>query len=47
MGNKFKKDWKKLGYENMAAWQKGMLLIKEIYSITSKFPKSETFGLSS
>jgi len=37
----------KRGYENITAWQKGMILVKEIYTITKKFPKSEVIGLSS
>lgn len=35
------------GFEKLIVWQKSIELAKIIYSITSKFPKNETYGLSS
>lgn len=40
-GNKMIKD-----YRDLQVWQKGIELVKEIYFITTRFPKSELFGLS-
>jgi four helix bundle protein len=34
-------------YKDFIVWQKSILLVKEIYLITSDFPKSELFGLVS
>jgi four helix bundle protein len=34
-------------YKNLEAWKKSMLLVKEVYSLTSSFPKEELYGLSS
>ena len=34
-------------YKDLLIWQKGIELVKEIYSITSLFPKDEMYGLSS
>src|SRR3990167_9176780 len=34
-------------HKELTVWQKAMDLVEEIYKLTSKFPKSETFGLSS
>lgn len=34
-------------FEKLVVWQKSIDLAKIIYSITLKFPKDETFGLSS
>lgn len=34
-------------YRELIAWQKGMLLAKLIYRLTSKFPPDEKFGLTS
>lgn len=34
-------------YRDLIAWQKGMLLAKSIYRLTSKFPNEEKFGLVS
>lgn len=31
----------------LKVWQEAMKLAKEIYGVTSKFPKSETYGLTS
>ncbi len=33
-------------YKDLIVWQKSILLVKEIYNLTSKFPQSETYGLS-
>lgn len=34
-------------YKDLIVWQKSMDLVKEIYLLTEKFPKSEVYGLSS
>jgi four helix bundle protein len=32
-------------YRDLIVWQKAMILVKEIYSLTTKFPENERFGL--
>ena len=34
-------------YKDLIVWQKSMLLVKEIYILTSRFPESELFGMVS
>lgn len=34
-------------YKDLVVWQKGILLVKVVYHLTEKFPKSEMFGLTS
>ena len=34
-------------YKEMKIWQKGRMLVKEIYQLTQKFPSDERFGLTS
>ncbi len=34
-------------FEKLVVWQKSIELAKIIYSVTSQFPKEETYGLSS
>jgi four helix bundle protein len=34
-------------YKNLLAWQKAMLLVKEIYIVTKLYPKEELFALTS
>ena len=34
-------------YRNLIVWQKGMELVKAVYSLTKQLPKEETFALSS
>lgn len=34
-------------FRNIAVWEKGIELVKKIYSITNDFPESEKFGLIS
>ncbi|HLO33363.1 MAG TPA: four helix bundle protein [Anaerolineales bacterium] len=34
-------------YRELKVWQKGIELVKQIYCVTQKFPKSETYGLGS
>ncbi|MDA3928628.1 MAG: four helix bundle protein [Prolixibacteraceae bacterium] len=34
-------------YREMKIWQKGRILVKEVYLITQTFPKEERFGLTS
>lgn len=34
-------------YKDLIVWQKAMELVKEIFRLTSKFPKSEIYGLVS
>ncbi len=33
-------------FEKLIVWQEARQLVKEIYRITAKFPKEETFGLT-
>lgn len=33
-------------YKNLIAWQKSRTLVKEIYLLTERLPKSELFGLT-
>jgi four helix bundle protein len=35
------------GYRDLLVWQKGILLAKHVYSLTSRFPSEERFGLVS
>ncbi len=35
------------GYKNFLTWQKADKLAKEIYKVSSSFPKSETYGITS
>jgi four helix bundle protein len=34
-------------FKDLKVWQKGRVLVKEIYLITNKFPKEELFGITS
>lgn len=34
-------------YKDLIVWQKSILLVKEIFIFTEKFPKSELYGLTS
>ncbi len=34
------------GFQDLVFWQKSRVLVREIYTITADFPKSETFGLT-
>jgi len=34
-------------YKELVVWQKGMKLVKEVFLLTEKFPKSEVFGITS
>lgn len=34
-------------YKELIVWQKAMELVKEVFSLTGKFPKSELYGLTS
>lgn len=34
-------------YRQLIAWQKAMVLVKHIYSLTKKFPREEIYGLTS
>ena len=38
---------KKESYEKLIVWQKSMNLVVEVYKITSNFPGSELYGLTS
>lgn len=33
-------------YQDLTVWQKSIDLVVEVYNLTSKFPKSEQYGLS-
>lgn len=35
------------GFRDLVAWQKSMVLVKNIYRLTENFPKTEQFGLVS
>ena len=37
----------KLNHKNLNVWKKGVLLVKEVYLITRKFPPDEKYGLIS
>lgn len=39
--------FKIFSFEKLLVWQKSRILASEIYSITSKFPKEEIFGIAS
>lgn len=39
--------FKIFSFEKLLVWQKSRILTSEIYSITSKFPKEEIFGMTS
>jgi len=34
-------------YQDLIAWQKGIALVAEVYSISSNFPREEMYGLTS
>lgn len=34
-------------YKELIVWQKGIEVVKMVYALTGKFPKSEIYGLSS
>ncbi len=34
-------------YKNLIVWQKSIILVKQIYLLTQKFPSEEKFGLAS
>ncbi|MEE1090975.1 MAG: four helix bundle protein, partial [Paludibacteraceae bacterium] len=34
-------------FRDLFVWQKSIAFVKEIYKITTKYPKSELFGLTS
>jgi four helix bundle protein len=34
-------------YKELVVWQKAMILVKEVYLVTGKFPKEEIYGLTS
>lgn len=34
-------------YRDLIVWQKALVLVFEVYELTSKLPKDETYGLSS
>ncbi|MBR6552665.1 MAG: four helix bundle protein [Clostridia bacterium] len=36
----------KMIYKELTVWKKSMELVKEIYTITKRLPKEETYGLS-
>jgi four helix bundle protein len=38
---------KTYSFENLLVWQKSRVLAKEIYKLTSTFPKEELFGITS
>ena len=34
-------------YKDLEVWKKGIVLVKNVYSLTNKFPSSELYGLTS
>jgi four helix bundle protein len=34
-------------YRELLIWQKSMILVTEVYSLTKTFPKEEIYGISS
>lgn len=42
-----KEEIRKPGYKNLIAWEKADNFAHEVYKASSKFPKSESFGLTS
>jgi len=41
-------DARKAGsYKDLVVWQKGIMLVKQLYRITGEFPASERYGLTS
>lgn len=36
-----------INYQNLEAWKCSMNLVKEVYILTRKYPKDETYGLTS
>jgi four helix bundle protein len=34
-------------YKDLIVWQKAMILVKIVYSVTKKYPKDEMYGLTS
>jgi four helix bundle protein len=34
-------------YKDLIVWQKAMILVKTIYTVTKKYPKEEIYGLTS
>ncbi|MCC5940751.1 MAG: four helix bundle protein [Balneolaceae bacterium] len=36
----------KLQHKNLKVWKKSILLVKEVYRLTNKFPEEEKFGLT-
>ena len=41
------RSFKTFSFEKLLVWQKSRMLAKEIYKISSKFPKEEVFGITS
>lgn len=36
---------KSQGFKDLVVWQKGIMLVKEVYKLTKPFPSDEKFGL--
>jgi len=34
------------GYKDLDVWKKGMEVVKEVYTVTQKFPREEKYGLT-
>ena len=32
-------------YKDLIVWQKSMILVKEVFALTARFPKSELYGI--
>ncbi len=42
-----KQQIKERSHKNLEVWHKSMALVTQVYSLTKKFPKEETYGLTS
>ena len=42
-----REDGKTADYKDLLVWQKGIVLVKQVYGITARFPSDERFGLVS
>lgn len=36
-----------ISYKDLIVWRRGIELVREIYSVTNKFPRNELYGLTS
>ena len=36
-----------MDHKNLEAWKQSMFLVEQVYKISARFPKQETYGLTS